>query len=251
MQPEDQIIKGCLFLSDVNCYQFWQDFATPITTIFVATITIFIAFKQLSKQHSNNLKAQNEQFKSQTRIELFKEIGAISENSSSIIRDVSTYCMVKKYSNLEMKAEINHIEYHNILQKFGDALLALISKVETHEIVNLRLFRAFRFSLQSIQHDLMALRSSTDRTSILENLLQLTSDAQMYIGDFQICMQNMAYGEIFDNSVPYRVPADKRIKVITNDEKNLDELIDYFCKETNWGKICAKYEAEAEERFSS
>lgn len=250
MKPEELIVKGCVFLSDVSCYQFWQDFATPITTVLVATITILIAFKQLSKQHLNSLNAQNEQFKCQTRIELFKEIGAISESSSGVIRDVSTYCMVKKYSSIDLKAEINHIEYRNILQKFGDALLALISKVETHEIVNLKLFRAFRFSLQSIQHDLMSLRSSNDRISILENLLQLTSDAQMYIGDFQVCMQNMAYGEIFDSSVPYRVPADKRIKVITNDEKNLDELIVFFCKETNWGKTCAKYEAEAEARFS-
>ncbi len=159
--------------------------------------------------------------------------------------------MVKKYSSIDLKAEINQIEYQDIAQKFGNALLVLISKVETHEIVNLKLFRAFRFSLQSIQHDLMALRASNNTVSILENLLQLTSDAQMYIGDFQICMQNMAYGEMFGSAVPYRVPADKRIKVITNNVKDLDELIDFFCKETNWGKTCAMYEAEAEARFSS
>ncbi len=251
MPPNESIVKGCVFLSEVSCYKFWQDFATPITTVLVAAITIFIAFKQLSKQHANNLKAQNEQYKCQTRIELFREVGAISESSSSIIRDVSTYCMVKKYSSIDLKAEINQIEYQDIAQKFGNALLVLISKVETHEIVNLKLFRAFRFSLQSIQHDLMALRASNNTVSILENLLQLTSDAQMYIGDFQICMQNMAYGEMFGSAVPYRVPADKRIKVITNNVKDLDELIDFFCKETNWGKTCAMYEAEAEARFSS
>ena len=73
----------------------------------------------------------------------------------------------------------------------------------------------------------------------------------MYCGDFQVCMQNMAYGEVFDSEVPHRVPADKRYKVITNEEENLEELHEYFLKETNWGKSCLKHEKETEEKFSS
>ena len=73
----------------------------------------------------------------------------------------------------------------------------------------------------------------------------------MYFGDFQVCMQNMAYGEVFDSDVPHRVPADKRYKVITNCPDSLDKLHDYFWQETNWGKNCIKYENEAKEKFSS
>ena len=73
----------------------------------------------------------------------------------------------------------------------------------------------------------------------------------MYFGDFQVCMQNMAYGVVFDSTVPQRVPADKRIKVITNCPENLDKLHIYFERESNWGKNCLKYENEAKEEFSS
>lgn len=150
-----------------------------------------------------------------------------------------------------MKSEINNEEYLGLMSKFSQALLAVISKIESHEIVNLKLFRVFRFSLQSIHHDLLGMQFKKDRVHVLETFLELTTDAQMYFGDFQVCMQNMAYGEVFNASVPHRIPADKRYKVITNDPQDLEELHDYFSKETNWGKSCLKYEKEAEGKFSS
>ncbi|MGJ8689988.1 MAG: hypothetical protein ACSHXZ_10745 [Gammaproteobacteria bacterium] len=251
MQSGEELMTSCFFVADVSCYEVMKDFSTPIVAIVVAIFTVMYAFRQLGTQHTNTLAAQKEESKRNTRIELFKDIGSISDSSSSLIRDISTYCVVKKYSNVGAGAVINQQEYEEIFRKFGEALLALVSKVESHEIVNIKLFRAFRFSLQSIHHDFMSLRSVQDRALVLDELLQLTSDAQMYIGDFQVCMQNMAYGEIFSSSVPFREPADKRIKVITNDENNLDELINYFWTESNWGKSCAKYQAEAEEKYSS
>ncbi len=251
MPTSEVIVKSCLLISGVDCYDVAKDFSGPILAVLVAFFTVRFAFKQIATQHKNTLSAQIEESKRNTRIELFKNIGILSDQSSSIIREVNSYCMGKKYSNPEMKSEINHEEYLALMNKFGQALLSVISKVESHEIVNLKLFRVFRFSLQSIHHDLLSIQFEKNRFCVLEKFLELTSDAQCYLGDFQVCMQNMAYGEVFGSMVPHRVPVDKRFKVITNDSKELDKLLDYFSKETDWGKNCLKYEKEAEERFSS
>ena len=251
MPPSEAIVNSCFFISNINCYEVAKDFSGPVIAIIIAFFSVKFAFRQIATQHENTLKAQKEEAKRNTRIELFKDIGQLLDQSSSMIRDVNSYCMSKKYSNLEMKSEINHEEYLALMNKFGQALLDIVCKIESHEIVNLKLFRAFRFALQSIHHDFLSIQFAEDRFHVLETLLELTSQAQMYIGDFQVCMQNMAYGEVFSASVPHRTPADKRYKVITNDLKELDGLIDYFSKETNWGKSCIKYEKEANEKFSS
>jgi hypothetical protein len=248
---EAEIVKSCLRVLDVGCYELVKDFTGPVVVVIVAFFSVRFAFKQIAEQHVNTLKAQIEEQKRQTRIELFKEVCGLMEQSQSIIREINTYCMRKKYSNINMKSDIDHLEYQDLMRKFSQALIAVISKVESHEIVNLMLFRVFRFSLQSIHHDLLAIQFSKDRSFVLERILQLNDDSQMYFGDFQVCLQNMAYGEVFESEVPKREPADKRYKVITNDPDNLKELHQYFWRESDWGKNCIKHEEEAKERFSS
>ena len=72
----------------------------------------------------------------------------------------------------------------------------------------------------------------------------------MYLTDFQVCLQNMAYGEVFNSQVPYREPPDKRVKVITMDPENLEDLHHFFQRETKWGKNAIQYEKEADEKYS-
>jgi hypothetical protein len=249
--PAEAIVQSCLFIQNVGCYEVAKDFSGQFVALLVTFFGVRFTFSQISEQHQNTLDAQKEESKRNTRIELFKEISSLLDNSASMIRDVSTYCMIKKYSNLEMKADINHEEYFSILNKFGSALLAVISKIESHEIVHLKLFRVFRYSLQSIHHDLMALQFEKDRANVLERILKLTDDAQSYCADFQVCMQNIAYGEILNSKVPDRVTVDKSLKVIVDDPIKLDKLMSYFTKETNWGKNIAKYEKEAVEKYHS
>lgn len=242
--------KSCYLIEGASCYDVVKDFSGPVLTVIAVLVSVFIAIKQLSKQHKNTLDAQKEEAKRNTRIELFKDINLLLDQSTTTIRDVHSYCFNKKYSNIEMKAQIDYVEFLELMKRFSHALLAVVSKIESHEIVNLKLFRVFRFSLQSIHHDLLALQSEKDRFKVLEDIIELTNNSIMYFGDFQVCMQNMAYGEVFDSDVPHRVPADKRYKVITNCPEKLDELHKYFWRETNWGKSCKKYEDEANEKFS-
>tara|TARA_R110002096_G_scaffold156008_1_gene320456 strand:- start:635 stop:1093 length:459 start_codon:yes stop_codon:yes gene_type:complete len=142
------------------------------------------------------------------------------------------------------------VEFQSFFETFGKPLLSLILHVEANQIINQKLFKTFRYALSSIHHDFMALQFHQDRAYILEKMIQLTDDAQMYMSDFQICLQNIAYGDVFNDAVPARIPADKRIKVITSDDAELDELLEYFSTQTAWGKKNLQLEKEAQERFS-
>lgn len=250
MEASSTVVKSCYFVGDVSCYELLKDFVSPVLTVVAILISLLIALGQLYKQHKNTLNSQKEESKRNTRIEFFKEINNLLESSNTAILEVHTYCFVKKYSNFEMQAELNHVEFLELMKKFGNALLVAVSKIESHEIINFKLFRVFRFSLQSIHHDLLALQNEEDRFKTLEELIHLADDSMMYFGDFQVCMQNMVYGEIFDSVVPHRIPVDTRVKVITNCPQNLDKLHTYFWRETNWGKSCIKYENEAKKKFS-
>ncbi|WP_421654491.1 hypothetical protein ACONUD_02295 [Microbulbifer harenosus] len=189
-----------------------KDFASPTLAAIAAIISVYIAFKQISKQHRNNLDAQKEQAKRETKIQIFKEISEILDLEGAAIRDVHSYCFSKKYSNMEMKAPLEHAEFHELCNRFGRAILVVVGKVESHEIINFKLFRAFRFGLQSIHHDLLKLRTEADRFKVLEEVVELANNTLMYFYDFQICMQNISYGDVFDSEVPSREPADPVVK---------------------------------------
>lgn len=244
------LTKSCYFVDGYSCYEVIRDFASPLLTFLAILFSFLIAFFQLSKQHRNTLKLKKEETKSNTRIELFKEINGLLEFSNTKIREVHSFCFGKKYSTAENKAELNQAEFIELMNKFSNALLVVASKVESHEIVNLKLFRVFRFALYAIHHDLLALQMTKDKPKILDDLIKLSNDSMLYFGDFQICMQNMAYGDVFCSEVPKRVPADKKMKVITNCPDNLEYLYNYFDKESNWGKNCTKYENEVKEKYS-
>lgn len=242
--------KSCFFISEASCYEVAKDFAGPALAALAVIVSIVIAFKQLSKQHSNTIKAQKEEAKRNTRIELFKDVSLLIEQSSAVIREVNTYCNVKKF-NLNAVALLDLNEYIELSQRVNQALLLLVSKIESHEIVHPKLFKTFRFSLQSIVHDIMKLRDDTTSTTCLNKMMDYTSDASCYLGDFQVCLQNLAYGEIYKSKIEPRVPIDKSLKVIEDKPEKLAVLLNYFENESNWGVSNAKYEKEALERFSS
>lgn len=250
MKASNIIVKNCSFISDVSCYEVAKDFAGPLLAALAVIVSTIIAFKQLSKQHSNTIKAQREEAKRNTRIELFKDVSLLIEKSSAVIREVNSYCNVKKIKPNSV-ALLDTKEYLELSHQVNQALLQLVSKIESDEIVHPKLFRTFRYSLQSIVHDVLKLRNDITSTTCLEKMMDYTYDASCYLGDFQVCLQNLAYGEIFKSKIEARLPIDKSLMVIEDDPIKLAELLNYFETESNWGINNAKYEKEAIERLSS
>lgn len=236
MDTSKIIESSCGFISNVSCYDVTKDFIGPVSTLLVVIITVLLAFHKISKNHKNSLDAQKEESKRNTRIELFKDINNILDQASSVVLDISTFCNVKKYSNLNEVAIFELQEYLNLSQKLNQSLLSVVSKVESHEIINQKLFMTFRYSLQSIVYDVMKLQKNVTSKTSLDLMIDYTSDASCYLADFQVCMQNIAYSEIFELNIPHRTPIDKRSKVITNNQEELDKLLIFFSEETNWGK---------------
>lgn len=236
--------------TDFSYYEFARDFAGPIVTILVAIFTVWYAFKQIGIQHMNSIKAQKEETKRKTRIETFKEIDALLNYSSTVIRKVNTYFMVQKYSPSPIDVQPSLGNEILITQELTQALLSTISKIESLEIIDPTLFRVFRYSIQSVVHDVLHLHEIEDRSQKIDRSIDLTNTALTYFADFQICLQNMAYKDIFDSSVQHRDPPDKRQKVITNNPNELEELEYYFLNETEWGREIQKWEKYADEKYS-
>ncbi|WP_444898880.1 hypothetical protein ACJJIX_12565 [Microbulbifer sp. VAAC004] len=251
MSTNGSEIKACYFINELSCYEVVKDFSSPVITALVAGFTVWFAFKKIGKQHRNTLDAQREESKRAVKIELFKEIVALVCNVSAVVREISSFCTVKKYSNIEMIGELNHSEYLELSGKLNHSLLAVVSKIESNEIVNPTLFRVSRYSLQSIVHDVMKLQFLEDRALILEKIIELTGDAQCYLGDFKVCMQNMTYGDVFNTKLAPRAPLDKECKVINNDPIQLELLEKYFLNETNWGKNNKRVNKEVAESLDS
>ncbi len=237
--------------ANFSYYDFAKDFAGPIVTVLVAIFTVWYAFTQIRIQHGNSIKAQKEEAKRKTRIETFKELDALLNSSSTVIRKVNTYYMVQKYSTSSVDAQQAVGTEIVLTQELNQALLSVISKIESLEIIDQLLFRVFRYSAQSVVHDILHLHEIKDRNQKTDSLIEFTNTALDYFSDFQKCLQNMAYKDIFDSSVQHRVPPDQRRKVITNEPNELKKLEDYFLKETAWGKEIQKWEKYADEKYGS
>lgn len=142
------------------------------------------------------------------------------------------------------------MEYLDLSKRITHVLFLIVSKIESHEIVHEKLFKTVRYALQSIVYDVIKLRLNTTSTTCLDQILDYTSDALCYLGDFQVCLQNLAYGDVF-TKITSRAPIDKNLKVIEDDANKLKILLNYFKHESNWGVNCDKYENKAREKFSS
>lgn len=249
-----------VFEPTLNLYQVVKDFGGLLVGLIAAILTIFLALYQINKQHQNslvaqkqqlllNLEADKEKHKREIRIEVLKDLRHFITTNSELVLNSHSFCAVKKINLSEPDRVINNLEYLQLDNTFGSSLLAILLKVEANEIISANLFRTFRFALSSILHDFRQIQFANDRAWVLDQTIDLIDDAQMYIGDFQICLQNFAYGEIFGNTLSHRIPLDKRIRVITNDAKELSELTKYLLNETSWGINMNKIIRETELKF--
>jgi len=250
MPPTLTIETSCLFIQGHECYEVLYDFSAPIAALFIFIFGISHAFKKLSKQHDATLKQQDADINKRFKIELFKEFTLMLDQAIGELRSVSIYCRIKRYPVNGQISSLTAKEMADLQKKSSDAMFSIITKVESHEIVHPLLFKTFRFSLQSIWHNLIQLQHENNIKS-LDKFLSLTADAMMYMSDFQICMQNMAWGGIFGTKVEYRDPIDPSCKVIKDNDAELKILMAYFDTESEWGEHNKLEEQKAKEIYSS
>ena len=67
--------------------------------------------------------------------------------------------------------------------------------------------------------------------------------------DMNACLQNHAFGDLFENSAPVRQPIDPDEKVIVDDDAELDTLLQYFEHETPYGRQMDETNRHVREQF--
>ena len=160
---------------------------------------------------------------------------------------------------------------------FSDAALRFVFLVENRRIVDPRII-IFRTAFNALLHDardLMNLKFVIDVMPALptenaqgqlfpytppsiesalavgklaERFIDSLSDAIAYTEDFLVEMQNRLLGDLFQTELIHREPIDPAKKVIRLDQA--DALEAWFEIETDWGKECARIEAETRARFT-
>ena len=83
---------------------------------------------------------------------------------------------------------------------------------------------------------------------LCERLIDTLGDATAYSEDLLIVLQNLLLGDLFEQSVPARLPIDSTKRAITLDRA--DELETWFRATTDWGRHTAEIEAETLTRFA-
>lgn len=243
MSKHVDLTPSCWFIEGNNCYQVAMDFSGPLVAIIIFFASIWLALWKLSEQHTASLKQQDEELRKKFKIEVFKELNETLNEVQDVLQEHTTFYFVKKYGGGEEGIVLTAQERNDLSYNSIDALLKIILRIESLEVVNPLLFQTVRFALQSIVHDIQELRREDDDNNFFEALYNSLEDAKSYLVDFQICLQNFTWGKIFDASVESRVPIDPNNKVIVDGLDELSELNNFFKNETPWGRNNARLEA--------
>lgn len=242
--------SSCFFIPEHGCYEVLKDFSGAIVTFLIFSLGFGITYYKLSKQHRDTLKQQDEEFKKRFKIELFNEFKSFFDLIHIEINDVCTFCRLSLHPVTIKMEEPNTVKYEKFRLKLGEALVAVILRIETREIVHPLLFQTFRYALQSLVHDIMELNYNKNIAETLPKLLTIGEDASCYLGDFQICLQNMTWGKVFDTKIKQRDPINNKLKVIVDNIDALTQLKQYFRDETEWGIHNKKIEQSVRDKFS-
>jgi hypothetical protein len=239
----DPIALSCMFIEGVPCYQVAKDFSSPVVAFLAAISVVCMGIYQFSKQKRLEREARRVEHEREIKINLFKEVTALADQCSAQISQVRSSCLSKHVLNMVFNAE-EKISYVADIQK---AIIALILRIESHEVIAPQLFRVFRYALCSESHNINELNKSLNAISP-GAIWHVSADITSYIADLQVGLQNLAFSEIFGEKVPNRVPVSDRYKVIENTPDCLVKLEYHFLNETEWGKQCNEQEREAFEK---
>ena len=220
-----------------------KDFSSSLVALIAAVSVFWLGLYQFGKEKKLERNARKEEYERSIKISLFSEVTTLVSQCSDEISDVLTQCLTKKTSGIKFTSE----EKINFVYRLQTMILALVSKVESHEVIAPDLFRVFRYALLCEAHRLMKL--SDDYESLTPGKLWETSEnLQPYISDLQVGLQNLAFADIFGEKVSYRKPISERYKVIENKKDILINLEQYFLNDTEWGKENNRIERDVFEK---
>jgi hypothetical protein len=239
MSVDPNTISSCFGINGVSCYGIAKDFIPPLATLLAGGLAIWFGFRQIKKQKNIDAESKRIDIERSIKLDLFKEVNNLIGMCSSNISSIRSSLIIKKI----MKQNLLPEEIIHTNKNISDAILLLVLKLESYEVINPKLFRVFRYAMLSIHHDLLNLQRGK-HASDPGLIYDCTEDVTSYIADLQVSLQNMTYSEIFGNTVEYRVPVSDRYKVIVDDSSKLDSLEYFLLNETEWGRDCNRVEQE-------
>lgn len=220
-------------------YQFAKDFFPSAATLIVAFFSIRFAIMQIKTQHQNALDLHVAERKKDIQLKMFEEIQEKLDICSSTSSQVNS-SLIMHYSYIENGAEPKYTDVNFIqdLNKVMQTITDVTIYLEHREVISPKLFRVARSAMHSAHHDLLEVLKNPkmDRVQRYKSAAKSAADASSYCHDLNACLQNHAFGDLFDNQAPVRQPIDPNEKVIVDEDNKLDELLQYFEHETPYGE---------------
>ncbi|WP_032096117.1 MULTISPECIES: hypothetical protein [unclassified Alteromonas] len=220
-------------------YQFAKDFLPTFATLIVAFFSIRFAILQIKEQHQNALDLQVKQRKKDIQLTMFEEIQEKLDICSSISSQIHSN-LILHYTYLENGAEPNYTDVNFVqdISAVTKSITDVTIYLEHREVISPKLFRVARSAMHSVHHDLLETLKNVqmDRVLRYRTASKSAADASSYCHDLNSCLQNNAFGDLFENQAPVRQPIDPNEKVIVDEANKLDELLQYFEHETSYGQ---------------
>lgn len=221
-------------------YQVAKDFFPSVATLVVAFFSIRFAVLQIKEQHQNSLNLQAAGRKKDIQLKLFEEIQGRLDVCSSIGSQLSSSLIVK-LTYMENGVNVNHSEPEFVqeLNKVLRAVTDVTVYLEHREVISPKLFRVTRSALHSAHYDLLEVLKAQNAglDQRYKDASKAAGDASSYCHDLNSCLQNHAFGDLFENNAPVREPIDPDEKVIIDEEETLERLLQYFEHETAYGRM--------------
>jgi hypothetical protein len=257
-------------------------------TLLAALLGFGAIFFQLRSQGRQARDGVAENERRRLKAAMYEDAVAVCRRLADSAIDMSTYlhtlnveiAVAAGANELNMAYDVPQARYPAILdlhRSFSEAALRFIFLIESRQFVDPRIvvFRtAFNSVLRDTRHlmtweffsqivpvlpteapsgelypytppsptSLAAIRRVTDK------MINVLRDAIMYTDDFLVEMQNSLMGDLFEHSVPARVPVDASGKVISL--RNANELEQWFRTQTEWGRETQALEAGKRESIA-
>lgn len=246
-----------------------------VTFLGVVVAASMIVF-QLRRQHRNELKRQNENFKGQLKLQIYQEFSQRLASASEAIGLAGLYAMGSHTHSVIYAKQVSQgmnpspVAERALLlldkqRVASDEAVGVSFLVEKYQVVHPD-FDIFLTAISAASHDLgMAFRAlfdfmlihfpvdsqaSTEVENVkllnateLEALNELAREYQCasmeldcYLSDMRVELQKLLLGHLFDAVVPRRRPADPSMKVVTLETANVKSLRQHFLKNTAWGQ---------------